>query len=129
MLSVAPEHLEGPANQDSIVGVNLMTQKVVASAVSLSKAGHDLDSALIDDEIEQQLMREGFFRVAKEYILASSCERRAHFLNTEQHFPKKKNNNVISRSPYIDGKTGKITETSSPHRSNSPAVDWKTSSP
>lgn len=63
------EHLDGPATEQIVDAVNMLTQKVVARAISLSKAGHALNSALIDDEIEQHLMKEGFFNVAKNFIL------------------------------------------------------------
>ncbi|MBS0619995.1 MAG: ribonucleoside-diphosphate reductase subunit alpha [Verrucomicrobia bacterium] len=63
------ENLEGPATEEIIASVNMLTQNVVARAVSLSKAGHTLNVALIDDEIEQQLMKHGFFSVAKNFIL------------------------------------------------------------
>ncbi len=65
--------LEGPATEQIVEAVNLLTQKVVARAVSQSKAGQLLTVALIEDEIEQQLMREGFFAVAKDYILHRSA--------------------------------------------------------
>jgi ribonucleoside-diphosphate reductase alpha chain len=63
------ELLDGPATEKIIDAVNMLTQKVVARAVSLSKAGHTLTSSLIDDETEQQLMKEGFFSAAKNFIL------------------------------------------------------------
>lgn len=63
------EHTDGPATESMVEAVNLLTQKVVARAVSLAKAGHTLHSALIDDEVEQQLMKEGFFGAAKNFIL------------------------------------------------------------
>lgn len=61
--------VDGPSPQDIVDAVNLLTQKVVARAVSLTKMGHVLTVHLIQDEIEEQLMREGFFPVAKEFIL------------------------------------------------------------
>ncbi len=61
--------IDGPSPQAIIEAVNLLTQKVVARAVTLAKTGHALNVSLIQDEIEQQLMREGFFNIAKEYIL------------------------------------------------------------
>lgn len=63
------EQMDGPATEQIIDAVNMLTQKVVARAVSLSKAGHSLNSTLIDDETEQQLMKEGFFGAAKNFIL------------------------------------------------------------
>jgi ribonucleoside-diphosphate reductase alpha chain len=62
-------HIDGPSSQAIIDAVNLLTQKIVARAVALSKSGQTLHVATIQDEIEQQLMREGFFNVAKDYIL------------------------------------------------------------
>jgi ribonucleoside-diphosphate reductase alpha chain len=63
------EHRDGPATEQIVDAVNMLTQKIVARAVSLAKAGHVLNIPLIDDEIEQQLMKEGFFGVAKNFIL------------------------------------------------------------
>jgi ribonucleoside-diphosphate reductase alpha chain len=62
-------NLDGPATADIIESVNILTQKVVARASALVKAGHPLHVHLIQDEIEQQLMREGYFNVAKDFIL------------------------------------------------------------
>jgi ribonucleoside-diphosphate reductase alpha chain len=62
-------HIEGPATEQIIDAVNMLTQKVVARAIALSKSGHLLNITLIDDEIEHQLMKESFFNVAKNFIL------------------------------------------------------------
>ncbi|HSX04134.1 MAG TPA: ribonucleoside-diphosphate reductase subunit alpha [Rhabdochlamydiaceae bacterium] len=62
-------NIEGPSPQDVIEAVNLLTQKVVARASFLSKSGAVLDVPFIQDEIENQLMGEGFFTVAKQLIL------------------------------------------------------------
>ncbi|MBI2743632.1 MAG: ribonucleoside-diphosphate reductase subunit alpha [Chlamydiales bacterium] len=61
--------VEGQASQEMIDAVNLLTQKMVARISSLAKHGVELTISLIQDEIEQQLMREGYFNVAKEFIL------------------------------------------------------------
>lgn len=61
--------VDGPSPQDIIDAVNLLTQRVVARASSLVKMSQTLTVALIQDEIEQHLMREGHFHVAKEFIL------------------------------------------------------------
>lgn len=63
-------HATGPSSQDIVDAVNDLTKKVVLRAVGMAKLGTELDVALIQDEIEQQLMREGHYRVAKEFILA-----------------------------------------------------------
>lgn len=58
-----------PSPQEVVDGVNLLSQRIVARVVALSKAGQVITAAAIEDEIEQLLMREGFWNVAKEYIL------------------------------------------------------------
>ena len=63
------KHVEGPSSEQIIEAVNLITQKVVAKAVMLAKTGQNLHVSMIQDEIEQQLMREGFFHVAKDFII------------------------------------------------------------
>jgi ribonucleoside-diphosphate reductase alpha chain len=62
-------HIDGPSTDAIIEAVNLLTQNVVARAVNLSKTGSSLHVRHIQDEIENHLMREGFFNVAKEFIL------------------------------------------------------------
>ena len=63
------QKIEGPSPQSVIDAVNLLTQKVVSRASSYHKEAIDLTTVLIQDEVENQLMREGFFSVAKELIL------------------------------------------------------------
>ncbi|NGX45979.1 MAG: Ribonucleoside-diphosphate reductase 1 subunit alpha [Chlamydiae bacterium] len=60
---------KGPSSAAIIEAVNLLTQKVVSRATALHKAGRPLEVNLIQDEIENQLMREGFFDEAKQLIL------------------------------------------------------------
>lgn len=61
--------ISGPSPQEVIEAVNLLTQKVVARAVSMQKSGNLLTVDFIQEEIENQLMREGFFPVARALIL------------------------------------------------------------
>ena len=61
--------IEGPSPQDIIDAVNLLTQKVVARISHYHTEEMELTTALIRDEVENQLMREGFFQIAKEMIL------------------------------------------------------------
>lgn len=57
------------ATQEMIDAINLITQKVVARASHLHKEETELTPSLLQDEVENQLMREGFFYVAKNMIL------------------------------------------------------------
>ncbi len=59
----------GQTPSDMVDAVNLLTEKVVERAVAMTKAGQPLYVHMIQDEIEHLLMKEGFFTVAKDYIL------------------------------------------------------------
>lgn len=63
------QHMDGPATPEMIEAVNIQTQKVVARAAAIAKSGQQLHASLIQDEIENQLMRDGFFHVAKDFII------------------------------------------------------------
>lgn len=63
------ETIEGPSPQDVIDAVNLLTQKVIARITHFHKSERELTTTLIQEEVENQLMREGFFNVAKQMIL------------------------------------------------------------
>ncbi|MEK7340331.1 MAG: ATP cone domain-containing protein, partial [Verrucomicrobiota bacterium] len=61
--------ITGFSPKQVVEAINLLTQNVVARALSLSKTGVILSSILIEDEIEQQLMKADFYSVAKHFIL------------------------------------------------------------
>ncbi len=63
------QSITGPSSQEIIDSVNLLTQKVVSRAAQSHKKGLELKTSFIEDEVENQLMREGFFNVAKKLIL------------------------------------------------------------
>lgn len=70
--------VEGPTPDDIIEAVNLITGKIVEFAVETAKNNAILSVEMIQDEIEKQLMAEGYYQVAKDYILyrsARSAER------------------------------------------------------
>jgi ribonucleoside-diphosphate reductase alpha chain len=60
---------QGPSDELTIERVNLVMQKVVAKVVALSKTQEAIPVDTIQDEIEHQLMQEGFFAAAKDFIL------------------------------------------------------------
>ncbi len=109
------KQVEGPSSSSIIDAVNLLTQKVVARAMSLTKEGKSLDSSFIEDQIEQQMMREGFFHVAKDYILhrASLGEQSA------SHQEEKPQEDLAQRQFIIINQGGQkkfITEAQLHHR-------------
>ena len=65
----ATHNIEGLTPQHIVDAVNLITNKVVAKAVELSRIGTTLHVELMQDEVERQMMAEGFFNVAKDFIL------------------------------------------------------------
>ncbi|MCB0340186.1 MAG: hypothetical protein KDD53_11310, partial [Bdellovibrionales bacterium] len=71
--------VDGHTPQDVINSVNHVAGRVVGKAVELDKAGTLLDIERIQDEVERELMAEGFFDVAKDFILyrAARAKQRA----------------------------------------------------
>lgn len=61
--------IEGQTPDEVVESVNLLTEKVVESALTLSKKTHPLHLHHIQDMIEQELMKAGYFNIAKDYIL------------------------------------------------------------
>lgn len=59
----------GQTPQDVIDAVNLITHKVVDFAMATALAGSIISVEMIQDAIERELMKEGFFEVAKDFIL------------------------------------------------------------
>jgi len=109
------KHVEGPSSEQIIESANLITQKVVAKAVSLSKAGHPLHVSLIQDEIEQQLMREGFFHVAKDFIVyrASKGDLSTGYLEEKSQSEKDQRQFLIVN---LEGQKKFISESELHHR-------------
>ncbi|MBL7663022.1 ribonucleoside-diphosphate reductase subunit alpha [bacterium] len=65
----AHQKIEGQTPSEIIEAVNLLTNRVVARCTELSKAGTILHVEFIQDEVERTMMREGFYDVAKDFIL------------------------------------------------------------
>ncbi len=64
------KNVEGPSGDSIVDSVNLIMQKVVAKVVAISKTVENVPVDTIQDEIEQQLMLEGYFSAAKDFILS-----------------------------------------------------------
>lgn len=105
------QHSEGPSSQSIIDAVNMLTQNIVARATSHAKSGHELSISTIQDEIEQQLMREGFFTVAKDYILHRASLGEQSSSSAEALPPLEKEKESSSYAITLrDGSPGKLTE-------------------
>ena len=61
--------ITGQTSDHIIASVNLLTNKVVDRAAQLSREGSQLHVEFIQDEVERQMMAEGFYQVAKDFII------------------------------------------------------------
>lgn len=105
------EKTEGPSSQSIIDAVNLLTQRVVSRALHLSGEGVELTTEMIQDELENQLMREGFFQVAKEMIINRAGLPQSPATEVVQDIEEETDDSA-KKFTYIkpDGKKGSITE-------------------
>ncbi|MBN4067234.1 ribonucleoside-diphosphate reductase subunit alpha [Simkania negevensis] len=61
--------VKGPTPQTIIDAVNYIADKVITGVVSLAKLNETIHIEAIQDEVEKQLMAEGYYDIAKHYIL------------------------------------------------------------
>jgi ribonucleoside-diphosphate reductase alpha chain len=80
----ASMNIEGQTPEEVVNSVNLLTNKVVARATQLSREGTELHVELIQDEVERQMMAEGFYQVAKDIILYRAQRAAQRALEGEQ---------------------------------------------
>jgi len=59
----------GPTPENVFALINQLTLKVVEKVASLTKQGTNVSVEMIQDEIEKLLMKEGYYEIAKDYIL------------------------------------------------------------
>lgn len=64
--------IKGSTPKDIVASINLITNKVIKEIIRICDGGDVLDLELIQDEIERQMMAEGFFDVAKDFIIYRS---------------------------------------------------------
>ncbi|MCL4142058.1 UNVERIFIED_CONTAM: hypothetical protein GTU68_047667, partial [Idotea baltica] len=107
----ATREVEGRSPQKLIDLVNLLTNKVVASAVEMSKEGKQLGVEVLQDEIERQMMTEGLYDEVKDFILyrAKRAELRSKENLTEEVVEKAKIV-TVSKAAMPDGTTAEVSE-------------------
>lgn len=103
--------LEGSTPEEMIAAVNLLTEKVVQHAKDFCKDGTPMHIHHVQDMIENQLMTDGYFNVAKEYILTRArlgqqTTKPSKELETKKNAEKQRNFKVEQK----DGSTKSITE-------------------
>jgi ribonucleoside-diphosphate reductase alpha chain len=79
--------IEGQTPEDVISSVNLLTNKVVARASQLVREGKELHVELIQDEVERQMMAEGYYQVAKDFIIYRAQRAAQRSLEMEHPVP------------------------------------------
>ena len=101
--------ITGFSPKQVVEAINLLTQNVVARALSLSKTGVVLSSILIEDEIEQQLMKADFYSVAKHFILHRALLGRQNELKFSYPIPEDR---ITREFTFLDQEQNKriITE-------------------
>jgi len=95
--------IEGPTPDDVINSVNLLTNKVVARASQLVREGSELHVELIQDEVERQMMSEGFYQVAKDFIIYRAERAARRLLEGEQAEVATKTEALISTPTPVQG--------------------------
>jgi ribonucleoside-diphosphate reductase alpha chain len=65
----ASMELDGQTPPQVVSAVNQVTNKVVNRAMEMSRDGVDLHVELIQDEVERQMMAEGYYQIAKDFII------------------------------------------------------------
>lgn len=109
-------NIEGASPQELIDAVNLITNKVVSKSRELSKAGTQLHVEIIQDEIERQMMAEGFFPEAKDFIIYRNERAKFRVTQTEeQELVKEKAPVVVDTGKTftaieLDGSSVRISE-------------------
>ena len=61
--------IDGSSSQEVVDAVNLLTNRVVQRVMQLAREGTSLEVELIQDEVERQMMAEGYYKIAKDFIL------------------------------------------------------------
>jgi len=62
-------NIAGPTSSETIRSINLLTNKVLRGIAEIHKQGTSIQIELIQDEVEKQLMSEGYYQEAKDYII------------------------------------------------------------
>jgi ribonucleoside-diphosphate reductase alpha chain len=111
--------IEGQTPEDVISSVNLLTNKVVARAAQLVREGKELHVELIQDEVERQMMAEGYYQVAKDFIIYRAQRAAQRALEVEQPTPTPVETKAQPATQTLgktfkattpDGKTVSVTE-------------------
>lgn len=112
--------IEGATPADVIDAVNLLTNKVVTRAVQIARSGTQLYVELLQDEVERIMMQEGYYQVAKDFIVyrAQRAALRSVELETppqEESAPKQEklpaiDQGRVCKATAKDGSTVTITE-------------------
>ena len=110
---------EGPSPQIIIDAVNFLTQKIVNASVAFYKGNQQLTVFQIQDMLEEELMREGYFNVAKGFILSRATENvapKAPVVNEEAPKKKKNKSGKVFHVTNAEGKKQDLHESELRHK-------------
>lgn len=97
--------VESTSSQEVIDAVNLLTNKVVQRCALMSKEGVTLEVERIQDEVERQMMAEGFYQVAKDFIIYRA-ERAALRRQAKEEVEEL----ITKRTPIAQEEPGRVFE-------------------
>lgn len=89
--------IDGLTPDNIVDAVNVLTNKVVARSVELSRTGTELHIELIQDEVERVMMAEGYYQIAKDFILYRAARAALRAKEVEQHEVPK--GTIVSEAP------------------------------
>lgn len=101
--------IEDATPSDVIDAVNLLTNKVVTRCVQTVRAGQRLHVEFIQDEVERIMMQEGYYQIAKDFIVYRAT--RAAIREEEELAPATETKAPVQEKlPVVDqGRTFKAT--------------------
>jgi ribonucleoside-diphosphate reductase alpha chain len=95
--------IEGQTPDDIVNSVNVLTNKIVARAAQVAREGKQLDIEMIQDEVERQMMAEGYYQIAKDFILYRAQRALQRELESEATETEAKSEPVVA--PIVTGAT------------------------
>ncbi|MFO0202207.1 MAG: ATP cone domain-containing protein, partial [Alphaproteobacteria bacterium] len=100
----ASQKIEGQTPEEVVNAVNLLTNKVVARATQLVREGTELHVEMIQDEVERQMMAEGYYQVAKDFIIYRAQRAAQRLTEVEQPVASKVEAREVA-APVVAGQT------------------------
>lgn len=111
--------IEGTTPDEYLAKITILTNKLIVRCVEISKSGAELQIEQIQDEIEKAMMVEGYYQVAKDFILYRAARAKVRIekeitpeIEVAHEEPKLtvKNPGTIFHAVAKDGKNVEVSE-------------------